>query len=67
VTPGDASVYLDGRFVGTGEEVGQSDGLTLGAGDHTLSIVRPGRRAEERHFTAKAGEDTTLSIDLQNE
>ena len=67
VTPGDASVYLDGRFVGTAEEVAQSGGLTVGAGDHTLSVVRPGRHSQERHFTVKAGEDTTLSFDLHNE
>ncbi len=67
VTPDDASVYLDGRFVGTAEEVAQGGGLTVGAGDHTLSIVRPGRHSEERHFHAKSGEDTTLSIDLHNE
>jgi hypothetical protein len=64
VTPGDASIYLDGRFVGTAEEVAQGGGLAVGPGDHSLSIVRPGRHAEERHFSARAGEDTTLTIDL---
>lgn len=67
VTPGDASVYLDGRFVGTAEEVAQGGGLAVDAGDHTLSIVRPGRRAEERHVSTRAGEDTTLNIDLQSQ
>ncbi len=67
VTPGDASVYLDGRFAGTAEEVAQGGGLMVLAGDHTLSIVRPGRHSEERHFTAKGGEDTVLQIDLQQQ
>jgi len=67
VRPGDASVYLDGRFVGTAEEVAQGGGLAVAPGGHTLSIVRPGRRAEERHFNARAGEDTTLSVDLQTQ
>lgn len=67
VSPNDASVYLDGRFVGTAEEVAQSGGMVVGAGDHTLSIVRPGRRSEERHFNSKAGEDTVLNIDLQRQ
>lgn len=67
VRPGDASVYLDGRFVGTAEEVAQGGGLAVSPGNHTLSIVRPGRRAEERRFSARSGEDTTLSIDLQSQ
>lgn len=67
VRPGDASIYLDGRFVGTAEEVAQGGGLAIAPGDHTLSIVRPGRRAEERHFNARAGEDTTLTIELQGQ
>jgi hypothetical protein len=68
VTPSDASVYLDGRFIGTGEDVARmSSGLMIDAGPHKLSVVRPGRHAEERQFEVKTGEPLDLSIDLKSE
>jgi hypothetical protein len=39
VKPADAAVYLDGKFVGTADEV---DELDLAAGRHRLEVVRPG-------------------------
>jgi hypothetical protein len=67
VDPDDASVYLDGRFVGTAAELaGLQRGLKVAAGDHHLAVVRPGRQPEERDFEVEAGEATKLSIDLDN-
>jgi len=68
INPPDASVYLDGRFLGTGDDVARmSSGLLIDAGQHKLSVVRPGRHAEERQFEIKAGEPLDLRIDLQGE
>ena len=68
VEPDDASVYLDGRFVGTAEELAMMrSGLPVSPGEHTLSIVRPGRRAEERTFTVDAGEDFELEVELETD
>jgi hypothetical protein len=65
VEPEDASVYLDGRFVGTGGELaGNEAGLVLAPGHHRLSVVRPGRKAEEREFDAVLGKDVDLSVTL---
>lgn len=65
VDPEDASVYLDGRFVGTaGELANLQRGLKVAAGDHHLAVVRPGRQPEEKDFEVEAGEETSLSIDL---
>jgi PEGA domain len=67
VEPEDASVYLDGRFVGTGTDLAlMRGGLPIAPGDHKLAIVRPGRKAEERNFEVKAGEDVELEIDLDS-
>lgn len=67
VDPEDASVYLDGRFVGTGTDLAlMHDGLPVAAGDHRLAVVRPGRKAEERKFEVKAGEDVELEIELDD-
>jgi PEGA domain-containing protein len=66
VEPEDASVYLDGHFVGTGSELSQMrNGLPVSAGDHRLAIVRPGRKAEERQFQVKPGEDVELDVELE--
>jgi hypothetical protein len=65
VQPADASVYVDGRFVGTGSDLSMMRaGLPLAVGDHKLAIVRPGRKAEEKTFTVKAGEDVRLDVSL---
>jgi hypothetical protein len=65
VQPEDASVYIDGRFVGTGSDLSMMRaGLPLAVGDHKLAIVRPGRQAQEKTFTVKAGEDVRLDVSL---
>lgn len=65
VDPEDASVYLDGRFVGTAEEIGGlRNGLAVDAGKHHLAIVRPGHRPEERYFEVGAGEEVELEVEL---
>ena len=68
VEPEDASVYLDGRFVGTGSELAlMRGGLPVTPGEHRLAVVRPGRKAEEREFEVKAGEDVELEVELESD
>lgn len=65
VDPEDASVYLDGRFVGTGADLSMMrGGLSVTPGHHQLSVVRPGRKAEEKDFDVKAGEDVKVDVRL---
>jgi hypothetical protein len=67
VQPDDASVYLDGRFVGTGSDLaGNEAGLLLSPGHHHLSVVRPGHRAEERDLDAVLGKDVDLTVTLKS-
>lgn len=66
VVPEDASVYLDGRFLGTGEELARlHSGLLVDPGQHRLEIVRPGYRSVERSFEATAGAEVELEIELE--
>jgi hypothetical protein len=68
VSPSDASVYLDGNFLGTGREVaGLSAGLVVAPGRHTVEVVRPGYEAESLEFDGEPGEDVQLSVDLDEE
>jgi hypothetical protein len=68
VTPDDASVYLDGNFVGTARELEQlSAGLVVAPGSHRLEVVRPGYESEDVSFDSDAGEALDLRVDLEEE
>lgn len=68
ITPEDASLYLDGNFLGTAREVAQlSAGLVVPPGSHRLEVVRPGYEAEEVRFDGEAGEEVSLQVDLERE
>jgi hypothetical protein len=65
VEPNDAAVYLDGRFVGTGGDVGGNEGgLVLAPGSHQITVVRPGHRTEERRIDVGAGRKIELIVKL---
>ena len=65
VEPGDASIYLDGRFIGTGEDIARLHaGLLVDPGEHRVAVVRPGRQSAERDFRVEAGEEVELDIEL---
>lgn len=68
VTPGDAAVYLDGRFLGTGSELGGvRAGLIVDPGEHELEVTRPGYETETTTFTAEAGEEVEVEVELEEE
>jgi hypothetical protein len=68
ITPEDASLYLDGNFLGTAREVAQlSAGLVVPPGSHRLEVVRPGYEAEEVRFDSAAGQEVSLQVDLERE
>lgn len=66
VEPADASVYLDGRFLGTASEMARlHDGLLVEAGDHVLEVVRPGFESKSLEFTVEAGGSVELEVKLE--
>jgi hypothetical protein len=66
IEPGDASVYLDGRFVGTGDDLARmGSGLRVDAGEHRLAVVRPGHQAQEMDFDVEEGEEVELEVELE--
>jgi hypothetical protein len=68
VVPADASIYLDGRFLGTGEELARlRSSLLVDAGSHRLEVVRPGYESVEKEFVAIAGEEVELRLELEEE
>jgi len=66
VLPADASVYLDGRLLGSGEELGRLHaGLVVEAGSHLIEVVRPGYATEQREFAVAEGDEVDLEILLK--
>jgi hypothetical protein len=61
VSPSDASIYVDGVFRGTGQDLRK---VTLPEGRHRLEVVRPGYRTLERDVEVTAGETEEIDVDL---
>ena len=65
VRPADASVYLDGRFLGSGRELSNLRApLIIDSGEHVLQVVHPDFATERREFAAEPGEDVDLEVEL---
>lgn len=66
VSPADAVVYLDGRLLGSGEELARlhSD-LIVDPGTHSLEVARPGYRTYSIELELEAGELRELRADLE--
>ncbi len=65
VEPEDASVYLDGRLLGSGRELaGLHAGLLVEPGEHQLEVVRPGYESRKLEVFAEPGEELDLTVRL---
>jgi len=65
ISPPEASVYLDGRFVGIGGELSSvKEGLLMDPGEHRLQIFHPQYETREQTFSVAAGEEVKVEIDL---
>ncbi|HEY6065310.1 MAG TPA: PEGA domain-containing protein, partial [Thermoanaerobaculia bacterium] len=66
VSPSDAAVYLDDRFIGTAEEVNSLErGVAVSPGRHTVTISRPGFRDRSRQIEVTAGDSPSLELSLE--
>lgn len=65
VTPPDAAIYLDGRFVGSADEI-TADGarMIVDPGEHELEVVRPGYESKRLTFSGESGESVELTVEL---
>ncbi len=66
ITPGDAAVYLNDTFVGTGEELSTlARGLQVPPGQHTITVSRPGLATREQTVVVGPGKSETVEIALE--
>jgi hypothetical protein len=67
VSPQDAAVYLDDRFVGTAEELGSLPmGLAVSAGKHTVTVSRPGFQDQSMDVQIEPGATQKIEISLKH-
>jgi hypothetical protein len=68
VSPPEASVYIDGRFVGIGAMLSElEEGLVMDQGEHHVQVLYPKYRTMERSVEVSAGKETKLGITLEAE
>jgi hypothetical protein len=66
IKPSNASVYLDGELMGTGEELSDLErGLAVSPGKHHLDVLAPGRTPRAFDVEVKAGERQQVVVELQ--
>lgn len=66
VTPGDAAIWIDDEYAGTGEELStRPRGTVAAAGQHTVTVVRPGFKTRSVKVEAKAGEAIDVVVALE--
>lgn len=66
VTPSNASVYLDGEFLGTGEELERLErGFAVTPGQHRLEVVAPGHNPRSLDVLLRPGERQQVIIELE--
>jgi hypothetical protein len=64
--PSDASVFLNGEFVGTGRELAAlPGGLPVPPGQHTITISRTGMATEEHTVIVGPGRKAIVEISLK--
>jgi hypothetical protein len=66
VQPGDAAVYLDDRFAGTGEELSTlARGLQVPSGSHRIVVSRPGFASDASLVDVAPGSTQRVEISLE--
>lgn len=64
VTPGDASIYLDGEFIGTAKDLRRNPVLLVDPGAHRLEIVHPAYESKGVEVTVEAGKKQEIEVSL---
>lgn len=65
VTPGNAAVYLDGRLVGTAEELGRLErGLAVSPGRHRIEVAAPGHASRSVDVDVTEGQRQQVVVEL---
>lgn len=64
VTPKDASVYLDGQFIGIAKDLRRNPILLVDPGEHRVEIVHPGYESKKVEISVEAGKEQEVEVNL---
>jgi len=68
VTPEDAAIYVDNKYVGVGEDLnGSPRGVIVAAGVRSVTVMRPGFKAKTVEIEAKVGQPVDVVVDLEKQ
>ena len=68
VTPVDAAIYVDDRYVGVGEDLnGSPRGVIVAAGVRSVTVTRPGFNSKTVDVEAKVGQPVDVVVDLEKQ
>ncbi len=65
VSPADASIYLDDRFLGTAEDLNAGGGTRTELGPHTVTVVRPGFKTKTIEIEVKPASPLKVGVQLE--
>jgi hypothetical protein len=66
VTPGDAAIYVDDRYLGAGEDVGANPrGIVTDPGTHSITVTRPGYKSKTVDITVRPGAPVDVVVELE--
>jgi hypothetical protein len=66
VTPGDAAVYVDDKYLGAGEDLAANPrGVVTDPGTHTITVARPGYKTKTVDITVRIGAPVDVVMELE--
>ena len=66
VTPEDAAVYIDDKYLGAGEDLAANPrGVVTDPGTHTITVARPGYKTKTVNITVRIGAPVDVVVGLE--
>jgi hypothetical protein len=66
VTPQDAAVYVDDKYLGAGEDLAANPrGVVTDPGTHTITVARPGYKTKTVDITVRIGSPVDVVVELE--
>lgn len=66
VTPDDAAVYMDDKYLGAADDLAANPrGIVAEPGTHSITVTRPGYKSKTVEVTARAGSPVDVVIELE--
>ena len=66
VTPEDAAVYVDDKYLGAGEDLAANPrGVVTDPGTHSITVTRPGYKSKTVDVTVRIGAPVDIVVELE--